>query len=361
VRVLLVSSYPPRLCGIGAYARDQVSRLRAAGDDVTVLSPPDGDGDTRAPFFGGAAFRRAAAIGGRFDRIVVQFQPALYLRPRAPLSKIATSASLLWLAWRRRARLEIVVHEADPPARWRPDHVLLRAAFRRAGRLAFHTAVERAAFERSYRLRLGSRGTLVPHRVNAAPSVAGVSRQEARRRVGIDWRGPTFVSAGFLQPSKGFDRAVEAFARAFSFGGLSLDGPRAADGLTEPGVRARLYLVGSVREDSAENRRYVEALRRRCLGVRGAQLVERSLTDEEFDLWIAAADRIVLPYRRSWSSGVLARAHAVGTPAIVTATGGLAEQAERDDVVVDGDDELAGAMLAAVERLGRTAGTRGTP
>ncbi len=229
-------------------------------------------------------------------------------------------------------------------------------AFRRAGRLAFHTAVERAAFERSYRLRLGSRGPLVPHRVDAVRSVAGVSRQEARRRVGIDWPGPMFVSAGFLQPSKGFDRAVEAFARAFSF-----DAQRAADGLTGPGVRARLYLVGSVREDTAENRRYVEALRQRCLGVRGAQLVERSLSDEEFDLWIAAADRIVLPYRRSWSSGVLARAHAVGTPAIVTATGGLAEQAERDDVVVDGDDELGGAMLAAADRLGRTAGTRGTP
>ena len=355
MRVLLVSSYPPRPCGIGAYARDQVARLRDAGDDVTVLSPPDGDGEMLAPFLGGAAFRRAAAIGGRFERIVVQFQPALYFRPRAPLSKVATSASLLWLAWRRGERLEVIVHEADPPARWRPDYLLLRMAFRAAGRLTFHTAAERAVFERSYRLRLRSRGTLVPHRVEATASVAGVSRREARRRLGIEWEGPTFVCAGFLQPSKGFDRALEAFARAFA-----LDGGDQRNAVP-PESRARLYLVGSVREDIPENRDHVEALRKRSLEVPAARLVERFLTDEEFDLWIAAADRVVLAYRRSWSSGVLARAHAVGTPAIVTATGGLAEQAEGNDVVVDGDDELAGAMREAAERMGRTAGTRRTP
>ena len=52
-RVLIVSSYPPRHCGIGAYAHAQAGRLRAAGDDVMVLSPPDGDGDVRVWFSGG--------------------------------------------------------------------------------------------------------------------------------------------------------------------------------------------------------------------------------------------------------------------------------------------------------------------
>ena len=53
MRILVVSSYPPRRCGIGAYARDQVARLRSEGHEVTVLSPPDGDGDVKAPFVGG--------------------------------------------------------------------------------------------------------------------------------------------------------------------------------------------------------------------------------------------------------------------------------------------------------------------
>ena len=42
MRILVVSSYPPRHCGIGAYARDQVHELRAAGHEVTVLTAPVG-------------------------------------------------------------------------------------------------------------------------------------------------------------------------------------------------------------------------------------------------------------------------------------------------------------------------------
>jgi glycosyltransferase involved in cell wall biosynthesis len=322
VRVLVVSSYPPRHCGIGTYARDQVARLRAAGDEVTVLSPPDGDGDVRAPFLGGRAFVRAA-MGSSFDRIVVHFQPALYYRPRRPLSKIATSAALWWLAVRRGPRLTVLVHEADPPVRGRPDYVLLRLALRRAGTVAFHTEAERREFERSYRTRV--RSSIEPHTV--APTVH-TDRAEARRRLRLPVDGgPVFVCAGFLQPSKGFDRAVEAFARA--------------DGRPDG---ARLYVVGSVRDATSENLAYARSLAERCRAVRGVELVDRFLSDDEFDLWVAAADRVVLPYRRSWSSGVLARAHALGTPALVTDVGGLAEQAGEHDVVVRTDEELALAM-----------------
>jgi glycosyltransferase involved in cell wall biosynthesis len=68
----------------------------------------------------------------------------------------------------------------------------------------------------------------------------------------------------------------------------------------------------------------------------------------EFDLWITAADAVVLPYRRSWSSGALARAQALGTPVIVTAVGGLAEQASSRDVVVHDDKGLRAAVEAIV-------------
>jgi len=304
------------------------------------------------PFTGGGAFRRAASIGGAFDRLVVHFQPALYYRPRASLSKVATSLSLLWLVVRRR-RTEIVVHEADRPTRWRPDYGILRLALRAAPRLLFHTAAEREALERRYRIHV--RAALIPHRVDPVPAVAGVSKEEARRRLGIEaGGGPLFLSAGFLQPSKGFDRALEAFARAFGevpdagSGEPSEPADGSGNGSNEPPPPgATLYLVGSVREDTAGNRAYVEGLRKRAAEVPGVRLVERYLTDDVFDLWVAAADRVVLPYRVSWSSGVLARAHAVGTPGIVTATGGLAEQAEEGDVVVDGDDELTAALAEA--------------
>lgn len=323
MKILVVSSYPPRRCGIGVYARDQVERLRNEGHDVSVLSPPDGDGQVRVSFFGGRPFFNAARIGRRFDRIIVNFQPALYYRPRAPLSKVAASLGLLWLVLRRRGKVDILVHEADRPARWRPDYALLGLAFRAAGRMSFHTQAERRALEADYRLRV--RGEVIAHRV--APTAAP-SRREARARLGIEEGGTVFVCAGFLQPAKGFDRAVDAFDRAGPNGG-------------------RLYVVGSVRERTPENLEYARALEHRCRSVAGVTLVDRYLPDEEFDLWVAAADRLVLPYRRSWSSGVLARAQAMGTPAIVTAVGGLPEQAGERDLVVRDDDELAEGMQRA--------------
>jgi len=333
MRILVVSSYPPRHCGIGAYARDQVRELRAAGQDVTVVTAPDGDGDVSAELLGGKAFRVADRMGGSFDRIVVHFQPALYYRPRSPLSRIATSASLLWLALRR-PRLRMVVHEADPPLLWRPDYALLALAFRSAGRVVFHTETEREALERAYHVRV--RSEIVPHRV--LPAAPPPTRDEARAALGIEGRGPVLVCAGFLHPGKGFDRAVSAFG---------------ASGAAERG--ARLYVVGSIRreESGTEDRTLVGDLRAQADRTPGVSFAERYLSDEDLDRWIVAADALVLPYRRSWSSGMLARAHALGTPAVVTATGGLAEQASPADVVVRDDAALAAAIAGV--RQGRRA------
>lgn len=330
MRVLVVSSYPPRHCGIGSYARDQVARLRAAGDEVTVVSPRDGDGEVRLPFFGGRPFFAAARLGGGFDRIVVHFQPALYYPPRRPVSKVMASAGLLWLTLRRR-NAEILVHEADAPIRWRPDYVLLRWAFRRAPKVVFHTEAERDALERDYAFRV--RGDVLPHRVD--PVTAPASAEQARELLELTAvESPVFLCPGFLQPSKGFDRAVRAFAQA---GGGSL------------------FLVGSIRDETSENRAHVEELRRLVDSTPRATFAERFVDDAEFDLWIVAADWIVLPYRRSWSSGVLARAHALRRPSIVVAEGGLAEQAGPDDAVVHDDDQLAAALR---ERVAAAAGAK---
>jgi glycosyltransferase involved in cell wall biosynthesis len=299
---------------------------------VTVLTAPDGAGDLTAPLLGGGAFREAARIAARFDRIVVHFQPALYYRPKAPVSKVATSFWLLALMLRARPKVEVVVHEADPPKLWRPDYFLLRLAFRLAGTVSFHSEAEWQALERDYLVKV--RGRVAPHLVSLH---GAVTRDQARERLGLgSGEGPIFLCAGFLQPSKGFDRAVEAFAAAAGAGN---------------GVGARLFIVGSVRDRTSENLAFARSLADRVRAVAGVTLIDRFVSDDEFDLWVAAADRIVLPYRRSWSSGILARAHLLGTPAIVSAMGGLAEQAIEHDVVVRDDAELARALRGGADQV----------
>jgi glycosyltransferase involved in cell wall biosynthesis len=323
-RIVIVSSFPPRHCGIGAYASAQAERLRAEGHDVVVLSPPDGDGDVRKPFIGGAAFRHAAAIGGRFDRVVVHYETGLYFRPRSPLTHLLTSASLLYLTLRR-SNVEIVLHEANvPPNRWRPDYRMLGMAFGRT-RLAFHTDAERIALERAYRIR--TRWRLIDH-TDGVTVHARPSREQARERLGLGAEGALFVCAGFLQPDKGFDRAIRAFGAAGS-----------------PG---RLWVVGSVRIPSEATDRYVEELRALADSTPGVTLLETFVSDEDFDAWVAAADRMVFPYRRAWSSGTLARSQRLGTPALVSNAGGLAEQAGPEDVVFETEEALAELFAGAV-------------
>ena len=316
-RVLVVGPYPPRRCGIGAYSLALVERFRERGDQVTLITPPDGDGDIRVPFTSGRPFRVAAHMGSSHDRILVHFQPALYFRPRAPVSKIRTSLALLRLC-RDQPGTEILVHEADPPIRWRPDYVFLRRAFRAAPLLLFHTERERRQLERAYGIRV--RAKLVDHRDGIAVR-SRPSREEARRLLDIPLDECVFVSPGFLHPDKGLERAIDAIRRTGA---------------------GRLFVVGSVRDATPRNLAYARSLRERSGD--GIVLIERFLDEAELDAWTAAADAVVLPYRRSWSSGALARAQSLGTPAIVTAVGGLPEQASDRDVVVEHDHELDEAL-----------------
>lgn len=319
-RTIVVSSFPPRPCGIGAYAVTQVARLREEGERVTVVSPPDGEGDVRVRFDSGRPFLAAIRASSRGDGVLVHFQPALYYLPRAPLAKVLASLGLLWLTMRRRT--EILVHEADPPKRWRPDYAILAAALRRAT-LLFHTRAERAGLERAYRLR--ARARIVPHvggvRVGEWP------RAEARRRVDVPEGDRLLVCPGFLHPDKGYERAVQAFARV---------------------GEGRLAIVGGVKDPTPANLAYATRLRALVARTPRASLVERYVGDDEFDAWIAAADAVVLPYRRSWSSGALARAQALGTRAIVMNVGGLGEQAAAADLVVESDGQLEEAMRAVL-------------
>jgi glycosyltransferase involved in cell wall biosynthesis len=317
VRILVISSYPPRHCGIGSYAAADVERLRGEGDEVVVLSPPDGNGDVKVPFFGGRPFLAAARLAPGFDRVLVHFEPGLYYRRRAPVSKVMSSFGLWWLT-RRRPGTEVLVHEA--PARphlfWRPDHLLLRSALVRAN-LLFHSEREREALGRTYRLRV--EGTIVPH-TDGVRIARRLARSEARTVLGVDPDERLFLCAGFLHPAKGFERAVRAFHQA--------------------GAPGRLVVVGSVRQPTPEALSYVRALRELCEQTSGVTLIEGYVSDEGFDTWITAADAMVLPYRRAWSSGALARAQKLGTPAFVAAVGGMGEQAGPKDAVFRTDREL---------------------
>ncbi|MGY1754929.1 glycosyltransferase [Blastococcus sp. SYSU D01042] len=330
-RVLMISPYPPVRDGIASYALQTVRALRREGLDVEVLSPGPSAAhhhlDLRGP-------RGALALAKRirdYDRVIVQFHPDFfYPDPGDPRSRMIESAALA-LPFALARRLEVVVHEIDGrhgnPRR--PDGQVARRLWHLPESIKVHTASERAAFIADFGVD-PARVELIAHGADFRPHTQ-MDREAARKSLDIEPDAFVFLAIGFVQPSKGFDRALQAFA------GLSVAG-------------ARLDVVGSVRTDDPDTVRHAGDLVDLAETVDGATVHLGYVSDELFDRWIVAADVVVLPYRNIWSSGVMERAALFDRPVIATRVGGLAEQAaSRADVrLVEDDDELRQAMI---ERL----------
>lgn len=330
--VLVVSTFPPRKCGVGAYAYQAVGALRRAGARVDVLSPPDCAGTFRAPLRGFLNPLRVLKYAHRYDRIVVQYShPEFYFGdpPRKFFNVLTTlSFFLLFIVCRH---LEVVIHEPPQFPSLVQGHVLAPLTWRLVPHVAFHTDLERRTFESHLHLRFrAGQYSVLDHKRDFTPFVT-MTREEARKRLHIPRDRKVFLCIGFVQPSKGFDRAVSIFVRR------------------PPG--ALLYVVGSVRraEDAAAFR-HRDQLARAARSSDNVRIVDQYPSDTEFDMWIIAADYVVLPYRTISSSGVLARASILNRPALVAATGGLAEQVGPQDLVFRTDQELEAAINGLVEQ-----------
>jgi glycosyltransferase involved in cell wall biosynthesis len=94
--------------------------------------------------------------------------------------------------------------------------------------------------------------------------------------------------------------------------------------------------------------RYAAELRDLVARTAGVELHERYVSDEEFDLWIRAADAVVVAYRTAASSGVVERAHLLGTTVITSGAGGISEQERPGDLHFDTDAELVDVIRALV-------------
>ncbi len=327
-RVLMVSAFPPLRDGIGKYAAAEVRALRRDGHAVEVLSPVPCAAHHVEDLLGGLRFLTVGRYASRYDRVILQYHPSRFHVGRFGLSR-ALSGLAMWLVFARAPRLLVVCHEVDYPpepfSRTRPEILFERRAWASAREVAFHTQREVDLMVEKFGVR--PRGVVLREQMAHAPMVTE-DRAEARRRLGYPAAPFLFLCLGFIQPHKGFDRAIRAFR------GVAAE-------------NARLAVVGSIRTDTSEHRAHVDELRGLARADARVEIREGMLSDAEFDRWIRAADRVVLPYREIWSSAVLQRVKLLGTPAIVTDVGGLREQARENDVVVRGDDELRDAMAAA--------------
>ena len=330
----MVSTYPPKRCGIGAYAEQSVAQLRAQGHVVDIVSPDlQGNVDFAWDLHGGKKLLRLFRILPYYDRVVLQYHWAFYYRnPFLRERRWETLQTTLCfvLLFLRCRKLEVVAHEI--PYILGKQGWLYKWKWKFAPRVIFHTTKECERFEQHYGIRFNrSRITFRGHD-DVYQKFVDHTQPSARRQLKLSPQGLLFLCIGFIQRHKGFHRAIRAFAEA--------------------GVpQAELFIVGSLRVPDNETVKYLGELRQLAAEYSNVHLIESFVSNDDFDTWIAASDCVVLPYSEIWSSAVLGRARILDRPAIVSSVGGLPEQACENDVVFGTDEELAEAFRTLARRL----------
>ncbi|MFP5578682.1 MAG: glycosyltransferase family 4 protein [Acidimicrobiia bacterium] len=336
---LMVTPYAPYRDGIANYAVQEVAAARAAGRDMEVLSPLPSAAQHHLRLGSAAGMARLVRVARTYDRVTVQLYPELLFGAcRGRRERLGVWALLRALCSVTQVELRVHEIEYDEPVNDPRARQLGHAALSAAAAVTVHTEPEQRRLTEAFGLAPGT-VTLVDHGSNFARRTE-TTREEARASLSVPADAFVFLSIGFVQRHKGFDRGVQALHR-----------------LDDPHQRARIYVVGDIRIDHPDLLDYRDELEALCARVAGAEFRPGYVSDEEFDRWLVAADCLVLPYRQIWSSSVIERAGIYGVPVIATDVGGLAAQAPPGSRVVADDDALAAAMA---EVAGLALGTPST-
>ncbi len=337
MKTLMVTPYAPYRDGIAVYAIQEVRQLRAAGEDVEVLSPLPSAAHHHIGLGGPKGFARLLRLVDGYDRVIIQLYPEIVLGACHNFVERAASWTALAAVCSKRPT-ELRVHEIAYPAvlKHAIERKAARAAMEAAEVVSVHTPPEATQLKEAF----GVEAKIVDHGSHFRKR-ATMSKSEARLELGLDPTEHIFLAIGFLQDHKGFDRAITAFD-------------------VSAVENASLHVVGSVRVEVPELMDYAAKLEVLAESVPRAHLHRRYVGDDEFDRWIVACDTVVLPYREIWSSGVLERAKVYNRPVIAARVGGLADQIAVGSELFSNDTELAAAMRQRVSRAVGNDQTEGT-
>ena len=320
-RVVMVARYADD-DGIGRYA-DQLAAAHGDGRSFLRVGIPEGPGDYHRDLHRGPRALWLLRDARRTDDVLVHWHPHYYVRGGAA-SRAASYLS--WGVLSLLRRVTVVAHEPDPTDGPAYEEGARRWMWRRVPRVAFHSDWERERHVARYGRGRRQELAVVDHGSFFATAV-DADRDAARASLGLDPQRTILLMIGFLSPrdpDKGYDRAIAA-VRA----------------VADP--RLELHIVGSPIREGPDVDALLAQLREAARDP-GVVLHEQFVDDDTFDLWVRAADAVLTPYRTASSSGVVARAHLLGTPVITSDAGGLASQAGPGDVVVASDAALVEAV-----------------
>ncbi|MCX7841191.1 MAG: glycosyltransferase [Anaerolineae bacterium] len=155
----------------------------------------------------------------------------------------------------------------------------------------------------------------------------GLTRKDARHRLGIDSDEPLLLFFGFVRRYKGLHYLLEALGR-----------------LASP---PRLLIAGEFWEKEQDYRDQIERL-----GLMSRVIIHnRYIPNEEVETYFIAADALVLPYLEGSQSGIGMIAFHYGLPIIATSVGGFTDIIAHNQVGLIVPPRDSGALANAIERF----------
>lgn len=336
--------------GLTHYSYCLTKALSAAGCDITLLTNRNYELDfLHAEFPVVKVFGRSRAYPLHirdYWRLFRRQEPDL-VHYQAPLKFPLLELLLLKLQKRRGAVLVYTAHDWIPHKQ-RPWHKrLYRSYYRLFDRIIVHSQTGKNFMGEHMGVDPGKLAVIPQGYYDFFNFDQKLTGREARSRLGLDDDRYWFLFFGHIAPYKGLDMAIEALARTIknsTSGGDEVEG-------------RRLGLLVAGEPDSSGMQIYEDRIRELGLG-QEVSLHTGHIPVKEVQLYLKAADALVLPYRESSTSAVVHLAMSFDKLVITSDVGALAETVRKGSaglVFPSGDTE---ALAAAMMKLANDQETR---
>lgn len=150
---------------------------------------------------------------------------------------------------------------------------------------------------------------VIRHPINNAFPTTDITAIEAKRRIGLEPGEKAILCIGRIKPYKGVEHILNAFRL------LIQDDPS-----------YRLVIAGEVQKGNED---YLASIREAAADeLENGQVLlhARFIADDEMEVYLKAADVLVLPYNEIFQSGVLFLGYSFGLPVIATDVGSFREE-----------------------------------
>lgn len=198
-------------------------------------------------------------------------------------------------------KLVWTVHNTAPHDALRPrlSRSFMQWFIRRCDGFIFMSEANKAAFYQRYKPSSKSHYTIIPHGHYRSCYPAAIDKQEAKQKLGLDAHKKVLLFVGRVKPYKNIPNLLQAFNEE---------------------QREDYQLVIAGKPDSAELQAELESIKHPS-----NRLFLQFIPDDELNVYMSAADIVILPYKGLLNSGALLLALSYNRPVIAPHMGAVAD------------------------------------